>query len=217
MSSVQSPIVIAIVGGSCSGKSTLSAYLKHRLGPDNCRLICQDDYYVDIRDRVSDDTIPNFDIPEAIDWQALSTDLTLFKAGKSVALPNYDFTTHQRTRASAPVPPKPFLIVEGMLLLTMPEVRSLFDYSYYMRCPSDLRYARRLARDTRERGRTPEFVAQQFKNEVEPAHQDWIIPSAAHADCVIEQVEYTSNLPALLDRIHVQCHGLRPVVENTPA
>lgn len=200
------PHIIAIVGGSCSGKTTLSWALQRKLGSDNCLVICQDDYYVDIRDRVDDNSIPNFDIPEAIDWDALSTDIKALKAGRSVALPNYDFTTHRRERASTAAIPKPFVIIEGMLLLTMPSMRALFDQSYYIQCPSELRYARRMARDTKERGRTAEFVKRQFTHDVEPAHHDWIVPSSAHADHIIAQAEYTGNLVALLDRMTRECH-----------
>ena len=133
--------VIAIVGGSCSGKTTLAGHLHARLGIKNGMIIRQDDYYVDIRDRVSDDSIPNFDIPEAIDFKALAGDVAALKAGKSVALPNYDFSTHMRERASAPVRAREFIIIEGMLLLTCPDMRGLIDYSYYIECPANLRFA----------------------------------------------------------------------------
>lgn len=180
-------------------------------------VIRQDDYYVDIRDRVSDGTIPNFDIPEAIDFDALRDDVTALKAGQSVALPNYDFGTHMRERASAPIRPRPYIIIEGLLLLTCPNMRELIDYSYYIECPTNLRFARRLTRDVAERNRTEEFVQKQFFEDVEPAHEAFVKPSSKLADTVIAQEQYTANLDTLLDEMVTRCNALAPMEKSATA
>jgi len=118
-----SPRILAIAGGSCSGKSTLAAYLRDYVGP----------------------------IPEALDFGLLRDNLLAFKRGEAVALPNYDFTTHQRRTPSEPRNPRPLIIVEGILLLGQPELRDIFDHSVFMRCAPELRLSRRLERDTTER------------------------------------------------------------------
>lgn len=163
--------------------------------------IKQDDYYFDIRERQKRDEIPNFDVPEAIDFEQLASDIAALKAGEAVALPNYDFTTHQRRLPTNPLPPRPFIVVEGMLLLNAPEIRPLIDHSLYMRCSYEERLSRRLARDVAERGRTKDFAHQQFHEDVEPAHQSYVAPSADHADYVIEQDEYINDLTGLIDRL----------------
>ena len=206
--------IIAIVGGSCSGKTTLAGHLHAKLGLNSGIIIRQDDYYFDIRDRVSDGTIPNFDIPEAIDFDALCDDVAALKAGKSVALPNYDFGTHMRVRASAPIGPRRYIIIEGMLLLTCPKMRELIDYSYYIKCPTHLRFARRLTRDVAERKRSEDFVSKQFHKHVEPAHQAFVKPSSIYADTIIDQEEYTSNLDALLEVMATRCRVLAPIGEG---
>lgn len=198
--------IIAIAGGSCSGKTTLAHLLHRRLGADNAMLIRQDDYYFDIRARkeTPPGEIPNFDIPEAVDFATLASDLTALNRGESVTLPNYDFTTHQRVPASEPAAPKRFTIVEGLLLLNDPRIREIADHTLYMRCEYGLRYQRRLARDTTERGRTEEFVREQFARDVEPAHQSFIQPSAQYADRVIEQELYLKNTMDLVETIAAQ-------------
>ncbi len=197
-------LIIAIAGGSCSGKTTLARHLQTRLGDSSCMLIRQDDYYHDIRIRAKEGEIPNFDIPEALDFEQLGKDLRNLKAGKAVALPNYDFTTHQRRQASKATAPRPYTIVEGILLLNSNVVRQIADVRVYMKCNRDIRFARRLSRDVANRGRTEEFVRHQFQNDVEPAHKTFVEPSAAFADIVIEQSQYVNDLEGTIEHI-VQC------------
>jgi uridine kinase len=194
-------LIIAIAGGSCSGKTTLARHLQHRLGAANAMMIRQDDYYFDIRERVSGDEIPNFDIPESLDFDLLAANLDSLKQGQSVRLPNYDFPTHQRVEATEPLEAKDYTIIEGLLLLNDPQVRDLADVSVYMRCPYEIRFERRLARDVAERGRTEDFVRHQFTQDVEPAHQKYIQPSAEHADIIVQQDDYVEHVDKVLDRI----------------
>ncbi|MEP3891135.1 MAG: uridine kinase [Hellea sp.] len=194
-------VIIAIAGGSCSGKTTLARHLQHRLGASEAMLIRQDDYYFDIRDRAEGDEMPNFDVPEALDFALLAENIQTLKDGEAVQLPNYDFTTHQRIRATEPLDAKTFTIVEGLLLLNDPIVRQQADVSIYMRCPYETRFERRLARDVAERGRTEEFVHHQFAQDVEPAHQKYIQPSAEHADIIVIQDDYVAHVDDVIDRI----------------
>jgi len=194
-------VIIAIAGGSCSGKTTLARHLQHRLGAASAMLIRQDDYYHDIRDRAEGDEIPNFDIPEALDFRLLAENLQTLKDGQAVQLPNYDFTTHQRIRATEQLEAKAFTIVEGLLLLNDPVIREQSDVSVYMRCPYETRFERRLARDIAERGRTEDFVHHQFAQDVEPAHQKYIQPSAEHADILVMQDDYVRHVDDVIDRI----------------
>lgn len=194
-------VIIAIAGGSCSGKTTLARHLQHRLGAAEAMLIRQDDYYFDIRDRAEGDEMPNFDVPEALDFALLAENLQTLKQGEAVQLPNYDFTTHQRIRATEPLEAKTYTIVEGLLLLNDPIIREQADVSIYMRCPYETRFERRLARDVAERGRTEEFVHHQFAQDVEPAHQKYIQPSAGHADIVVLQDDYVAHVDDVIDRI----------------
>lgn len=195
-----SPHILAIAGGSCSGKTTLATYLRDTLGAEHCRLVRQDDYYFDIRDRGGSPLV-NFDIPEALDAELLRENLLAFKRGEPVALPNYDFTTHQRRTPTEPRDPKPLIIVEGILLLVQPELRDIFDKSVFIRCPKDVRLSRRIERDTTERGRTRDDVLRQFQDQVEPAHQKFVSASQKHADLIIGQNHYLSNITEVIEKI----------------
>ena len=195
-----SPRILAIAGGSCSGKSTLAAYLRDFIGASHCRVIRQDDYYHDIRDR-GGSPMANFDVPEALDFDLLRENLLAFKNNEATALPTYDFTTHQRRTPTEPRNPRPLIIIEGILLLGQPELRDIFDYSLYIKCDTDLRLSRRLERDTTERGRLRDDVLRQFREQVEPAHERHVQPSQIHADLIIDQTEYISNITGVVNAI----------------
>ncbi|WP_409433353.1 uridine kinase [Litorimonas sp. RW-G-Af-16] len=197
------PQIIAIAGGSCSGKTTLAKALREHVGRENCLLIRQDDYYFDLLDRHFDEgSLPNFDIPEALDFDQMRADLLALQSGKAVALPSYDFATHRRREAEIPQIATRYIILEGLLLLSQSHLRELFDMSVYVRCDEATRLERRQIRDIQERGRTAECVLQQFHTEVRPAHDAYIRPSAAHADLVVPQEEYVTDLSGLVARIH---------------
>ena len=202
----KTPLILAIAGGSCSGKSTLAAYLRDYIGAETCRVVRQDDYYHDIRERGGSPMV-NFDIPGALNFGLLRNNLLAFKRNEAVALPNYDFTTHQRRTPTEPRSPRPLIIIEGILLLAEPELRGVFDHSVFMRCASELRLSRRLERDTTERGRSREDVLRQFHGQVEPAHQSFVSPSQRHADLIIDQTQYISNMTAVVESIVGMMNG----------
>lgn len=194
-------LIIALSGGSCSGKTTLSRHLQSRFGPELCMMVRQDDYYYDLHERSSDGTLPNFDVPEAIDFTLLKENLLALKAGQDVALPRYDFTTHRRLTPAEPTPARPIILVEGILLFTDPDLCDVYDHRIYIKCGVDLRFQRRLSRDTAERGRTVECVTRQFFDEVEVAHQQFVAPSACRADLIVPQKDYMTNLHAVTNQI----------------
>lgn len=145
----------------------------------------------------------NFDIPEALDFELLRENLMAFKNNQATALPTYDFTTHQRRTPTEPRNPRPLIIIEGILLLGQPQLRDIFDHSVYMSCAAELRLSRRLERDTTERGRSREDVLRQFHEQVQPAHQKHVSPSQTHADLIINQTDYISNMTAVVEAILV--------------
>ena len=54
------------------------------------------------------------------------------------------------------------MIVEGILILTNPELREMFDVKVFVHADSDERLIRRLKRDIAERGRDMEEVLNRY-------------------------------------------------------
>ncbi|CCB91076.1 uridine kinase, partial [Waddlia chondrophila 2032/99] len=100
-------------------------------------------------------------------------------------LPSYDFTTHTRVDQVKIVDPAPLIIVEGILLLAVPEIRKLFDLKIFIDTDDDIRILRRLERDLLERGRDFDSVKNQYLSTVKPMHHQFVEPSKNQADVVI--------------------------------
>lgn len=174
--------IVAIAGGSCSGKTSLARHLANTLGEQRCALIYQDNYYR------NDNNIGNYDEPQALEFELLALHLKQLKAGKTICMPTYDFATHSRTTVQQPVPPKPVIIVDGILILHAVELSNSFDRSVFVECDESIRRQRRIERDCAERGRTRPDVIKQFNEQVAPLHNQYVEPSKAAADII-----YTNN------------------------
>lgn len=193
-------ILIAICGGSCSGKTTLAAHLESKLG-DDCLLLSQDDYYFGIEHMEFEGRLPNFDHPNAIDYPRLIEDTKTLKLGQTISPPKYDWVNHKSTESGISLAPKPIIILEGMLMLVNESLRDVYDYRHYIECPENLRLERRLKRDTKERGREKDEIIWQFENHVAPSHWEFVYPSRLHADHIITQEEYMVDMNSLSERM----------------
>jgi uridine kinase len=184
-------IVVGISGGSGSGKTTFARQLNARLceihGEKFSAILAQDHYYIDQSAKFRGDGDPsvNFDHPSAIDFPLIAKHLQALKQGRAVEVPIYDFATHTRAPDTNPFPCVSIVIVDGMLLLSQAVVLPLLDYRIFVTAPEKIRYERRLERDVRERGRTPEGVEKQFRAQVKPMHDQFIEPSQTQADEII--------------------------------
>src|SRR5699024_2727063 len=113
----------------------------------------------------------NFDHPQSIDFELLASHLKALKNGEAIPQPVYSFKEHNRTGETITTAPKAVMIVEGILLLTNPELRELFDIKIYVHTDSDERLIRRLKRDLTERGRDLEEVLNRYQTTLKPMHQ----------------------------------------------
>ena len=193
------PRLIAITGGSGSGKSWLAERLQELLG--HAQRLSLDAFYLD-RSRLSAGRRAriNYDHPRCIDWPLAVHVFQQLKAGRPVSVPHYDFATHSRIAGSNILTPSPLFLVEGLWLLRRP-MRRMFDLSIFLDCPAQRRLGWRIARDTVERGRSAESVRQQFCATVAPMHDVYVEPQAGHADLVLRQPLNTKSVERLFDRV----------------
>jgi len=183
--------ILGIAGGSGSGKSTLVDRLRQLDVGGSITLLAHDAYYRD-RDDVPEDlrAADNWDHPDALDTPLFLRHLDHLKAGLPVERPNYDFTTYSRTAAITVLTPNPVLIVEGMLVLALPEVRRLLDLKVFVDTPADLRLLRRMTRDVMAedlggRGRNLPDVGHQYLTTVRRMHAEYVEPSRQFADLIV--------------------------------
>jgi uridine kinase len=182
------PVIIGVAGGSGSGKTTVVREIARELGSDEVCVVQHDSYYRD-RSGMSDAerAAVNYDHPDALDTALLVDHARALLAGRAVRVPVYDFSTHTRSAQTVAVLPKRAVILEGILVLADPELRSLMDIKVFVDTDPDLRMIRRLERDVRERGRSMESVVSQYLDTVRPMHIEFVEPSKRHAHVIIPE------------------------------
>jgi uridine kinase len=182
---LRSAVVIAIAGGSGSGKTWLAGELKRRLRP-HAGLLSLDDFYRDLSHLTPHEREhTNFDAPNAIDWPLFVACLEGIRAGKRVSIPSYDFSTHTRKPEMRRWQPRPLVIVEGLWPWWRADLKQLFGWRIYQDCPPAICLARRLRRDIQERGRTEASVRDQWRRQVHPMFVRFVEPQAGSANIVI--------------------------------
>ena len=181
-------IVIGIAGGTGSGKTSVAHYILNYLKSYAVDpvLLEQDSYYkrndhLSFVERVG----LNYDHPNLIDFPLLIQHIKDLSAGKSIEKPIYDFQTYNRKDETETVKPAKLIIVEGILLFTLDELRDLFDAKVFVDTDDDERLLRRIERDIKERGRSFDSIKDQYRKTVKPMHLEFVEPSKRYADVII--------------------------------
>ncbi|VDN89218.1 unnamed protein product [Brugia pahangi] len=200
------PFIIGVAGGTASGKSSVCSRIMEKLGKAHERrvvTISQDSFYRSLSDeeiRKANRGEFNFDHPDAIEFTLMISILHKMKKGESVIVPKYDFCTNSRSKDSDVIESADVIIVEGILILYDQELRNLFDMKLFVDADSDDRLARRVQRDTQERGRSlsqvndskkflftcyKSEVLHQYLNLVKPAFEEFCLPTKKYADVIV--------------------------------
>jgi len=181
------PLLIGVVGGSGSGKTTVARAIYDFLGRD-AAFIDQDAYYQDLAHLTLDERrLVNFDHPDAFDTDLMVEQLRQLQSWEPIRKPTYDFAAHTRAAAVVDVAPREVVLVDGILLFADARLRSLFDIKIFVDVADDVRFIRRLQRDVEERGRTMDDVIRQYLSTVRPMHLEFVEPSKRHADVILPE------------------------------
>jgi uridine kinase len=186
-------LIIGIGGGTGSGKTTVVNQILSEFPAGEVQVISQDSYYKDTSHLSFEERCKiNFDHPKSIDFELLESHLKALKKGENINQPVYSFKTHNRTGETTITKPKKVVIVEGILILSNTELRSLFDIKIFVHADSDERLMRRLKRDIAERGRDLDEVLERYQTTLKPMHQQFIEPMKAFADIIIPNNHYNT-------------------------
>lgn len=181
------PLFIGIAGGSGSGKTTVAEAVVQRL--EGKVVLLQHDAYYRHQPELSFEqrTQVNYDHPTSLETDLLVKHMEILRSGKAVERPVYDFSKHLRSTEVVRIEPAPVVIVEGILVLAEPELRSELDLKIFVDTDPDLRLARRIQRDIEERGRSTESVIDQYLASVRPMHLEYVEFSKRYADLIIPE------------------------------
>lgn len=186
-------LIIGIAGGTGCGKTTVVNQILNELPEGEVGVLSQDSYYKDTSHLSYEERIKiNFDHPRSIDFELLEEHLSVLRDGKPIEQPVYSFVKHNRTGDTIKTNPRKVMIVEGILILTNPELRDMFDIKIFVHADSDERLIRRLKRDISERGRDIDEVLNRYQTTLKPMHQQFIEPMKEYADIIIPNNKYNT-------------------------
>ena len=83
------------------------------------------------------------------------------------------------------IQPRPVVLIDGILIFTDQQLRSLMDMRIYVETDADERILRRVRRDMVERGRDLDGIIDQYLATVKPMHNAYVEPTKAYADIII--------------------------------
>jgi uridine kinase len=180
------PVLIAVAGGSSSGKTTVVDKIIQNLAGHPVVVIKHDDYYKDQSDMSMEERrAVNYDHPFSLDNDLFFEQLTQLLGGQPIEKPTYDFVHLTRAAKTEIVEPGKIIIIEGILILEDKRIRDLATIKIFVEADDDLRFIRRLKRDIEERGRTLENVVKQYLETVKPMHYAFVKPTKRYADIII--------------------------------
>ena len=210
------PWLVGIVGGSGSGKTSVARTLLDRIRGEGIAALMMDmdAYYAPlelVKARFGEQPI-NWDHPHAFDLELMAAHLAALHRGEAIRKPVYDFTISDRTGWEDPVHPGRVVILEGLLLFALQELREHLDVKVFVDTDADIRILRRIRRDTSERGRSLESFMAQYEGSVRPMHLEFVEPSKRWADLIVPTgVENVTALDLLTHHVvgRVRREGVR--------
>ena len=200
--------IIGLTGASGSGKSTIADDLQRiclRDGwPPRVTLMSIDRYYRDLshlalpeREKV------DFDHPSAIEFELVADHLAQLRQGFAVPCPRYDFATHSRAVGTDTISPTPIILLEGLLLGAWDQVSTQVDSLVFVDTPLEVCLARRLNRDSAERGRSAASIIEFWESRALPGFRRWSARARFAADLIVSG-ELSSGVAAEIVRREFQ-------------
>ncbi|KAJ1790992.1 Uridine kinase [Coemansia sp. RSA 2399] len=180
--------MVGVAGGSASGKTSVAKRIFEGLDVPWVVIVSMDSFYRQLTPEESKRAFENnhdFDHPSSTDYASALRVLSDLKQGRATDIPQYDFATHSPSNECQHVYGASVVIFEGIFALYNPEILEMMDMKIFVDTDSDICLARRIKRDTTERGRDPLGILQQYERFVKPAYDGFVRPTMNNADVII--------------------------------
>ncbi|MEU6557865.1 hypothetical protein ABZ915_47910 [Streptomyces sp. NPDC046915] len=171
--------VLAIAGGTASGKSTLAKALAlHR--PGAAALIHLDDFYVPAHELHRGVRALSATGAETLDWNHPGS---IDEDAAAAAL-----------EAAATSGQHRMVVVEGLFALTLPKIAAQTTWQIYVDAPDDVRLARGLLRKIEIQRQDPLVSLRNYLLSGRDRHAQYVAPSRHRADLVLDGTMPTTDL-----------------------
>ncbi|MDZ4758323.1 MAG: uridine-cytidine kinase [Bacteroidota bacterium] len=197
------PYIIGITGGSASGKTSFLLDLKTSFKPDEVCIVAQDNYYKPFNEQQADTNgFVNYDLPSCIDIDRFLQDIEKLKNGESITKKEYVFNNPGKVPETIVVESAPIIIVEGLFIYYFEQISLQLQLKIFVDADEQIKWQRRLQRDTAERGIENHLVKYQWDNHVKPAYDEYLLPYRNHSDIIIaNNINYDRGLVVIQNHI----------------
>jgi uridine kinase len=162
--------VLAVAGGTASGKSTLAEALSlHH--PESIALVHLDDFYVPAHDQMCGVWTVSANGYPVLDWNHPGS---IDEAAVAAAID------------SALCSDRRLVVVEGLFALTLPAVLARATWRVYVDAPDDVRLARKILRKIEAQRQDPRISLLNYLQGGRDRHAQHVAPSRALADLVVD-------------------------------
>jgi uridine kinase len=173
-------MIIAIAGGTGSGKTTVAKKIKELYLQQfniNISIVSMDNYYKNKHTEIFD----NYDHPNAFDMNLLYDDLLTYLASSEIVQRSYDYVLKERSvlRIQKNVQ---LIILEGLYPFYVKKIRDICSLKLYLDVDEALRIERRLLRDLEERNISIEENMKMINGFVNDMHNEHVIKQREMAD-----------------------------------
>jgi uridine kinase len=175
--------VLAVAGGTASGKSTLAEALAlHH--PDTVGLIHLDDFYVPAHDPLRGVRTLSATGAETLDWNHPGS---IDETAVTAAIDTLAGSGRYR-----------LVVVEGLFALTLPAVAARAAWRVYVDTPDDIRLARKILRKIEVQRQDPGVSLRNYLSHGRERHAEYVAPSRNRAELVLDG---TAPEPDLLTEV----------------
>ncbi|MBT5712868.1 AAA family ATPase, partial [Candidatus Poribacteria bacterium] len=177
------PVLVGIMGGSCSGKTTFARAVTEEIADLNPITLNQDAYFRDWSVYPEDERerLRTANHPDAVHWDALLDHIRLLADREQIVTPPDGTGAAARGRPKESVGPSDVIIVEGHLIYWNESLRDLMTLKLFLDVDTHERVVRRMLRDTGRNGDL-EKVVEWYRRDVIPNYPTYTEPCRKYAD-----------------------------------
>lgn len=180
-------MIIAIAGGSGSGKTTVSKLMREKYKAQfqvNVEIISMDDYYKNIQK----DSFENYDHPNAFNVDLLYSDLEIFNSTGTIEKRSYDYKTKQISVLYKALNVN-IIILEGLYPYYNKKIKDLCSIKLFLDVNEETRMKQRLLRDLKERDIPIEDNMQMINGFVKEMYETYVTRQRRTADKIYSDIQ----------------------------
>jgi uridine kinase len=198
--------IVAVCGGSASGKTYLVQRLRQAFTEKEVTLVSMDHYYKDkVHQKLNEAGEINFDHPDALMLDRFEDDMMRLGHGETVSIREYTFNNPNRIPGVVVYKPAPIILVEGLFSYYPAKFSERVNLRVFVESDPHYKFARRLNRDLNERGYPIDETLHSYTNYAIPMYRRHVEPLKFEADLILNNnAHFEGAIRVMTDHLREQ-------------